>query len=279
MSAFYFTKMHGLGNDFIVINALHQSVHLTAEQIIKLSNRHTGIGFDQCLLIEAPAHKDVDFTYRIFNANGQEVGQCGNGARCLARFIHHYQLSSKPCLTVATTTSRMQLRINKDNSVTVFINPPLFEPADIPLTLPHQQIYYHLPLNHITYPVHALHVGNPHAVLLVEDVDKAPVEEIGPLLSNHPLFPEQANISFMQIIDAHHIRLRVYERGAGETQACGSGAVAAAAVAHLYHNLSDVIDVELPGGHLKVEWPNLSNPIQLTGAAEFVYEGNLCANP
>lgn len=272
----HFTKMHGLGNDFMVIDAIHQTVHLNKDMIIALGRRDTGAGFDQCLLIEAARDADSDFFYRIFNADGQEVGQCGNGARCLARFVHHYKLTDKRHITVATKTTRMHLQINTDDTVTVDFGLPFLEPAMIPIQADNQAPLYHLPLkNGATHSVYAVGVGNPHAVTMVSDVMTAPVASLGKEISEHPLFPEQTNAGFMQIIDSDSIRLRVFERGCGETNACGSGAVAAAIVARLYHGLGPRINITLPGGTLVVDWPDMNGPVSLTGPATFVYEGHL----
>lgn len=269
-----FTKMHGLGNDFVIIDAVYQNnIHLTPNTIAQLSRRDTGIGFDQCLLVEASSAADIDFVYRIFNADGQEVGQCGNGARCLARFVQHYGLTNKQCITVATKTTRMQLRINEDDSVTVDMGKPNLQPIYIPMTLSDQMPLYTLP--NIVRPIHAISVGNPHAVMIVDDVTQSPVQELGHLISHHSFFPQQTNVGFMQIVTPNQINLRVYERGCGETQACGSGAVAAMAVGRLFHNLEADVVVSLPGGDLGVSWPNLDGSIYLTGPAVFVYEGEL----
>lgn len=271
-----FTKMHGLGNDFMVIDGVNQNVALQQEQIAMLSNRYTGIGFDQCLLIEPSLSADVDFNYRIFNADGQEVGQCGNGARCLALFTQHYGLSSKKTLRVATKTTTMDLTINANNSVTVNMGSPKLNPKEIPLNLAQQQARYELPLkNGQQIGIHAISLGNPHAVLLVDELTCAPVQELGQELSTHRYFPEQANVGFMQIINSEHIKLRVYERGCAETNACGSGAVAAAAIGRLYHGLAKTIKVSLLGGDLIIDWPDTKAAIYLTGPACFVYEGEL----
>ena len=271
-----FTKMHGLGNDFMVIDAIHQQVDLKPSQISALSRRDTGVGFDQCLLVEASPHADVDFFYRIYNADGQEVGQCGNGARCLARFLQHYQLTNKRLITVATHTTRMQLQINDDETVTVTMGQPNLDPADIPMLANNKKPLYTIPLQHNeVYECHAINVGNPHAVLVVSSFNTTTINHLGKLISEHPLFPEQTNVGFMKIISPHHIRLRVYERGCGETRACGSGAVAAAAVGKLYHQLADKVRVSLPGGELLVHWPAIDGAIFLTGPATFVYEGSL----
>ncbi|HCD9575014.1 TPA: diaminopimelate epimerase [Legionella pneumophila] len=271
-----FTKMHGLGNDFIVLDGVNQSIQLTVEQIQKLANRHTGIGFDQCLLIESSQTEGIDFNYRIFNADGQEVGQCGNGARCIALFARYYGLTAKNKLTVATKTTLMDLIINDDNSVSVNMGVPRLAPGEIPLLADRQSPEYSLKLNNgNTVNLHAISVGNPHAVLLVENIDTAPVNSLGQQISFHPQFPEQVNVGFMQIVNHEKINLRVYERGCGETIACGSGAVAAAAIARLFYNLSDKITVHLPGGDLCIQWLYPTAPIILTGPAAFVYEGTL----
>ena len=260
----------------MVIDAIHQSVDLSPSQIASLSRRDTGVGFDQCLLVQASHSADVDFFYRIYNADGQEVGQCGNGARCLARFLHHYQLTDKQLITVSTHTTRMQLQLNKNETVTVNLGHPKRAPVDIPLLAKAQSSLYSalLPPNELC-EFHAINVGNPHAVLVVSDLSTEVVLRLGKLLSEHPLFPEQTNVGFMQLISPNHIRLRVYERGCGETRACGSGAVAAAAVGRLYHQLADHVKVSLPGGDLHVHWPALDEDIFLTGPATFIYEGSL----
>ena len=271
-----FTKMHGLGNDFIVIDAIHQNVNLSPHQVARLSQRNTGIGFDQCLIIESSTEPDIDFFYRIFNADGQEVGQCGNGARCLARFLKYYKLSDQHTIRVATRTTRMTLQINADDTVTVDMGVPNFHPAIIPFSSPLQQATYSIPLNdYETISIHALSVGNPHAVIIVPNIELAPVHQVVQLISEHPLFPEQTNVGFMQIISPNIVRLRVYERGCGETNACGSGAVAAVAAGRLFHRLEAQTSVSLPGGELLISWPKLDESIYLTGPAEFIYEGTL----
>jgi diaminopimelate epimerase len=273
-----FTKMHGLGNDFIVIDGINQNINLTPQQIVSMAHRNQGIGFDQCLLIESSHQEGVDFNYRIFNANGQEVGQCGNGARCLALFVKYYGLTKKNHLTIATKTTKMNLHINSDQSVRVAMGIPKLAPKDIPFIAKEQTAQYALELsNGDTISLHAVSVGNPHAVLLVQNIQTAPVSSLGKQISLHPYFPEQVNVGFMQIMTPGHIKLRVYERGCGETQACGSGAVAAAAVGRLYHNLDKQIKVTLPGGDLLIDWPEFNEPICLTGPAVFVYEGILGA--
>lgn len=273
-----FTKMHGLGNDFMMIDALNQQVDLQLNRIKALAQRNTGVGFDQCLLVEAPKKPGTDFYYRIFNADGSEVGQCGNGARCLARFVHHYGLTEKKSITVATISTQMRLQLNEDKTVSVDMGLPKLNPDDIPLKANGPEVLYQLPLNRgSNCQIHALSVGNPHAVILVDNLAEAPVATLGKQISEHVLFPEQSNAGFMQIIDSNHLRLRVYERGCGETQACGSGAVAAAAAGRLWHDMEEQITVNLPGGELRIDWPNLKDSIYLTGPATFVYEGVLMA--
>ena len=271
-----FTKMHGLGNDFMVMDAINQHVKLSSLEITTLANRATGVGFDQCLLIEKSPKEGIDFFYRIYNADGNEVGQCGNGARCLARFVHYYGLTKKTVITVATPTTHMQLHLNADESVTVDMGKPKFDPKHIPLNMPQLAPLYRVPLlNNEQCEVHAVNVGNPHAVLMVNDLTTIAVQELGQQISEHSLFPEQTNAGFMQILSPNYIQLRVYERGCGETRACGSGAVAAVAVGRKYHQLAEQVKVSLPGGELLVEWPNINDSIFLTGPAMFVYEGKL----
>jgi len=271
-----FTKMHGLGNDFMVIDAIHQKVNLTKANIMALANRHTGVGFDQCLLIEPSQEDNIDFFYRIFNADGQEVAQCGNGARCLARFINHYGLSKKRSLAVATHTTIMQLQLNSDDSITIDMGKPKRHPSDIPLKTSQEAEYYTLPLNNQSNClVHAISVGNPHAVMVLPDVKNTPVGSLGKQISEHPLFPLQTNAGFMEILSPNHVRLRVYERGCGETEACGSGAVAAVAIGRLYHQLDKTVTVSVQGGDLTVTWEKFDESIFLTGPAAFVYEGQL----
>ncbi|MBA2711704.1 MAG: diaminopimelate epimerase [Tatlockia sp.] len=270
-----FTKMHGLGNDFIVIDAVSQQVNLQPDMIQQLSRRDTGIGFDQCLLVEASKDSETDFFYRIYNVDGKEVGQCGNGARCLARFIHQYNLSKKETIAVSTSTTKMILKLNKDHSVTVKLEIPKLNPVDIPLKVNKLEEYYQLPLITGVAKVHAINVGNPHAVTIVDNLVGIDLANLGKEISEHALFPEQTNAGFMKIINPSHLQLRVYERGCGETQACGSGAVAAAAVGRLWHKMAEEIMVSLPGGDLRINWPDVKGPIYLTGPATFVYEGVL----
>lgn len=270
----HFTKMHGLGNDFIVIDGINQRVVLTQEQIVSLADRNTGIGFDQCLIVEKSFDDSIDFIYKIYNSNGNEVGQCGNGARCLARFIKAKGLSVKNTFKVATNTTVMHLFIEDDDSVNVSFDKPILEPENIPLLYTSTQMLYSVPLDFDrSCLVHAISVGNPHAILVIDNLTDEFISKYGSAISQHPLFPEQVNVGFMQIISKSQIKLRVYERGCGETKACGSGAVAAVAVGILYHGLDDVVIANLPGGNLKVTWPQERENIFLNGPAQFVYEG------
>lgn len=270
-----FTKMHGLGNDFVVIDAINQAVELTPEQIRRLADRHFGIGFDQLLLVEKPLSGNADFTYRIFNADGGEVAQCGNGARCFARFVRDKHLSDKNELRVDTDSGQLLLRFDDDDLITVNMGIPRHAPAEIPLLADQEAMVYKITVNGSEQAFGAVSMGNPHAVIQVPDVTSAPVAEIGRLLESHAVFPERANIGFMQVIDRKHIKLRVYERGAAETLACGSGACAAAVIGIEQHLLDHDVWVELPGGNLKINWAGRGNPVFMTGPAVRVFDGTL----
>ena len=270
-----FTKMHGLGNDFVVIDAINQSVFLTTEQIQQLADRHTGIGFDQLLLVETASTPAADFRYRIFNADGGEVGQCGNGARCFMQFVHEHGLSRKTTLQVETASGPLQLIRTDDGQITVDMGVPRLEPMEVPFIAPARDLTYTLETNDIPLEIAAISVGNPHAVLLVDTVASAPVTELGPLIECHPRFPERVNVGFMEIVDADTIRLRVYERGAGETRACGSGACAAVVAGRLWGRLSAEVKVLLNGGELVVSWRGEGQPVLMTGPATTVYQGRI----
>ncbi|WP_314283512.1 diaminopimelate epimerase [Haemophilus sputorum] len=270
-----FSKMHGLGNDFMVIDGVTQSVFLTDELIRKLADRHRGVGFDQLLLVEAPYDPDLDFHYRIFNADGSEVSQCGNGARCFARFVSLKGLTDKQDIKVSTANGKMVLSLQEDGQVRVNMGKPIWEPAKVPFIANKFEKNYLLRTELQTAICGVVSMGNPHAVLQVENVQTALVNELGPLLENHERFPERANIGFMQVVNRHHITLRVFERGAGETQACGSGACAAAAVGIMQGALDSPVRVDLPGGTLMIEWQGEGNPLYMTGDAEHVYDGFL----
>jgi diaminopimelate epimerase len=270
-----FTKMHGLGNDFMVIDAIHQSVTLTPEQVRALADRHCGIGFDQLLLVEQATRADTDFRYRIFNADGGEVSQCGNGARCFMQFIHEQGMSRSNRVRVETRNGTLELLRQSDGQVTVNMGVPVLAPADIPFDAPAEALRYPLEVNGATLEIGAVSMGNPHAVLRVDDTATAPVPRLGPLIETHPRFPERVNAGFMQVLDRGHIRLRVFERGAGETLACGSGACAAVVVGRLWGELDETVRVDVNGGELVVSWLGPGAPVMMTGPATTVYQGRI----
>ncbi|WP_025527016.1 diaminopimelate epimerase, partial [Vibrio parahaemolyticus] len=227
---FHFSKMHGLGNDFMVVDCITQNVFFSQDLIRRLADRHTGVGFDQLLVVEAPYDPETDFHYRIFNADGSEVEQCGNGARCFARFVRLKGLTNKYSISVSTKKGKMILDVEDDGEVTVNMGVPEFEPNKIPFKAKQKEKTYIMRAGDKTLFCGAVSMGNPHVVTVVDDVDTADVDTLGPLLESHERFPERVNAGFMQVVSRDHIRLRVYERGAGETQACGSGACGAVAV-------------------------------------------------
>jgi diaminopimelate epimerase len=270
-----FTKMHGLGNDFVVIDAINQHIVLTAEQIRLLSDRHFGIGFDQLLLVEKAVSANADFKYRIFNADGGEVAQCGNGARCFARFVRARKLSDKDEIRVDTDSDQLLLRFDDDNLITVNMGVPKHAPAEIPLQAEEESRFYTVLVNDTEKAFGAVSMGNPHAVLQVTDVKTAPVAELGKALESHAFFPERVNVGFMQVVERNYIKLRVFERGAAETLACGSGACAAVVIG-IEHNLLDhTVCVELPGGKLTINWAGRGEPVLMTGPAVSVFEGQI----
>ncbi len=270
-----FTKMHGLGNDFVVIDAIRQQISLTPEQIRFIANRHFGVGCDQLLLVENAQHSDADFCYRIFNADGSEVAQCGNGARCFARFVRDKKLSCKDNILVDTHAGQLLLTFDDDGLITVNMGVPRHKPALIPLKTEQEEKLYRVVLNDVENAFGAVSLGNPHAVLQVMDVDLAAVDEIGAALESHAFFPQRANIGFMQVIDRNKIKLRVFERGAGETLACGSGACAAVVIGIEQQLLASEVLVELPGGQLKIRWQGRDHPVFMTGPAVSVFEGSI----
>lgn len=268
-----FAKMQGLGNDFMVVDAVTQNVYFSTDLIRRLSDRHCGVGFDQLLIVEPPYDPELDFHYRIFNADGSEVAQCGNGARCFARFVRMKGLTNKRDIRVSTQNGRMLLSVLPDERVMVNMGEPLFEPQQVPFRAPKAEKTYILRAEEHTVLCGVVSMGNPHCVLQVEDVTTAKVERLGPLLEQHERFPERANIGFMEVVSREHIRLRVFERGAGETQACGSGACAAVAVGIQQALLSEEVHVELPGGSLHIRWQGPGQPLFMTGPATHVYDG------
>ncbi|NAW60943.1 diaminopimelate epimerase [Vibrio sp. V31_P5A7T61] len=272
---FHFSKMHGLGNDFMVVDCITQNVFFSPELIRRLANRHTGVGFDQLLVVEAPYDPETDFHYRIFNADGSEVEQCGNGARCFARFVRMKGLTNKYSLSVSTKKGKIILSIEEDDQVCVNMGIPEFEPSKIPFRAKQAEKTYIMRVDEQTLFCGAVSMGNPHVVTVVEDIASAEVERIGPLLESHERFPERVNAGFMQVVNRQQINLRVYERGAGETQACGSGACAAVAVGILQDLLDDTVTVNLPGGRLEISWKGPGQPLYMTGPATHVFDGQL----
>ncbi|HCE2652069.1 TPA: diaminopimelate epimerase [Vibrio parahaemolyticus] len=272
---FHFSKMHGLGNDFMVVDCITQNVFFSQDLIRRLADRHTGVGFDQLLVVEAPYDPETDFHYRIFNADGSEVEQCGNGARCFARFVRLKGLTNKYSISVSTKKGKMILDVEDDGEVTVNMGVPEFEPNKIPFKAKQKEKTYIMRAGDKTLFCGAVSMGNPHVVTVVDDVDTAEVETLGPLLESHERFPERVNAGFMQIVDRNNIRLRVYERGAGETQACGSGACGAVAVGILQGLLDENVKVSLPGGDLRISWQGPGKPLFMTGPATHVFDGQL----
>lgn len=270
-----FTKMQGLGNDFVVLDLVSQRCNLRSRHIRKLADRRLGVGCDQVLVVEPPGNPDVDFRYRIFNADGREVEQCGNGARCVARFVRDRRLTHRSEITVETAVGRMHLKVRKDKQVEVDMGPPRFEPEDIPFEAQARATCYPLELDGRSIEITALSMGNPHAVTLVDDVESAPVAELGPLIESHPRFPQQVNAGFMQVISRNEIALRVYERGVGETRACGSGACAAVVAGRIRELLDECVTVHLTGGDLEITWAGESQAVMMTGPATRVFDGSI----
>ncbi|MBE3662516.1 diaminopimelate epimerase [Vibrio navarrensis] len=272
---FHFSKMHGLGNDFMVVDCITQNVYFSQELIRRLADRHTGVGFDQLLVVEAPYDPETDFHYRIFNADGSEVEQCGNGARCFARFVRMKGLTNKYSISVSTKKGKMILDVEDDDQITVNMGVPEFEPSKIPFRAQQKEKTYIMRVGEKTLFCGAVSMGNPHVVTVVDDVDTAEVKTLGPLLESHERFPERVNAGFMQVVNRNQIRLRVYERGAGETQACGSGACGAVAVGIVQGLLDESVTVKLPGGELHIQWQGPGKPLYMTGPATHVFDGQL----
>ena len=270
-----FSKMHGLGNDFVVIDAITQQVNLSTPQIRHIADRRHGVGCDQLLLVEAPEQDDAQFRYRIFNANGREVEQCGNGARCFARFVRLKGLTQAERIPVQTKAGRIELIIQDDGQVSVDMGRPRLEPEDIPFQAMVRAQRYALSIKGETVQIGAVSMGNPHAVMEVPNVDSAPVAKLGPQIEAHPRFPNHVNVGFMEVIDRSRIRLRVFERGVGETLACGSGACAAVVIGRNQGTLDETVTVELRGGDLVVSWAGEHQPVLMTGPATFVFEGKI----
>ena len=271
----HFTKMHGAGNDFVVIDAVRAAVKINEDQIRKIADRQTGVGCDQVLLIEPPKRPDADFEYRIFNADGSPAGQCGNGARCVGQFIHEQRLSAKSTITLQVGSDLRRLEFDETGSVKAELGAPIFAPAQIPFATDEDATEHALTLANVTVMAGVVSVGNPHAVLLVDDIAATPVEKIGPMIQSLDVFPEGVNVGFMQVESNTQVKLRVFERGAGETLACGSGACAAVIHGIRLGQLANKVTVSVPGGKLEVSWDNGVSSVWLSGPAETVFEGKL----
>ncbi len=272
-----FTKMHGLGNDFVVIDAISQTIDLTAEQIKHIADRHFGVGCDQLLLVEKAETSEAEFRYRIFNADGGEVEQCGNGARCFALFVQQRGLTSNTSIMVETAGGLIRLEII-GSQVVVDMGIPDFIPENIPFLVDNQAESYQLVVNDTVYAIAAVSMGNPHAVMQVDNLETVDIEGLGSAIENHPQFPNRVNVGFMQIINRDEIRLRVFERGAGETLACGTGACAAVAVGRMLGLLNEKVIAQLNGGELNIEWHGAGQALLMTGPATTVFDGRININ-
>ena len=270
-----FTKMHGLGNDFIVFDAAGPQDLPPAEALRRLADRRTGIGFDQALVLEPPRRAGTDVYYRIFNADGSEVEQCGNGARCIARLVATRASRQDDALRLDSPGGVVEARLRRDGQVSVAMGVPDFSPASLPFVADREEPGYRVELPGGPVEFGAVSVGNPHAVIRVRSVADAPVDSVGPAMENHPRFPRRVNVGFLEIVAPDHVRLRVFERGVGETRACGTGACAAVAVARRHGPLAEEVRVDLPGGRLTVQWPGQGRTIWLTGPAETAFEGHV----
>ncbi|HRH17708.1 MAG TPA: diaminopimelate epimerase [Aquabacterium sp.] len=278
-----FTKMHGAGNDFVVLDATRAPLTLSAAQYRFIADRRFGVGADQILIVEpGDASRDIDFTYRIMNADGSEVEQCGNGARCFARFVHDTGLSPKTTLRVQTLKSVIEPRLQADGRVTVDMGAPFLVPAEVPFdttgltpTMVNGCELWTLELANHPVDVAVVSMGNPHAVMRVDSVEHAPVEELGPQIEGHARFPRRVNAGFLEVVNRGHIRLRVYERGSGETLACGSGACAAVVAGIRLGWLDPTVDVDTRGGRLTIQWAGPGQPVLMTGPAVKVFDGDI----
>lgn len=270
-----FTKMQGLGNDFVVIDAYSHQVSLSSQQIKEIADRHFGVGCDQLLLVEKPTSASADFRYRIFNADGGEVEQCGNGARCFVRYVHDKGLTKKSQICVETASGIIYPKLEDNGLVTVDMGAPRFEPTQIPFIADKQAATYQLNIDHETITISAVSMGNPHAVQVVPNLQAAQVEIQGPIIEAHERFPQRVNAGFMEIVDAHHIKLRVFERGAGETLACGTGACAAAVAGIQLGKLQSPVTVKMRGGELSISWEGSDSSVMMTGPAVTVFEGQI----
>ena len=270
-----FTKMHGAGNDFVMIDGVRQDIELSPEQLRLLADRHFGVGCDQILIVEKAAKTEADFRYRIFNADGGEVEQCGNGARCFMRFVHDQKLTAKREIVVETSGGLISPRLEQDGRVTVNMGAPVFDPALVPFEGGSGAVSEPLEVAGETFNISALSVGNPHAVQVVDNIENAPVEKLGPLIERHPRFPKRVNAVFMQVKDRHSLRLRVYERGAGETLSCGTGACAAVVAGIRREMLDSPVNVATRGGVLSISWDGDGQPVLMTGPAITVFTGEI----
>ncbi len=270
-----FTKMHGAGNDFVVLDGTRQKIDLSPEQMRLLADRRFGVGCDQILLVEKAQHRSADFRYRIFNADGGEVEQCGNGARCFMRFVYDNKLTGKREISVETQCGLIVPRLEEDGRVTVNMGAPIFEPVRIPFAGGSGAISEPLEVSGQTLQISAVSMGNPHAVQVVSDIELAPVEILGAQIEHHPRFPNRVNAGFMQITDRHHIKLRVYERGAGETLSCGTGACAAVVAGIRLNLLDNPVNVATRGGTLTITWQSGDSPVLMTGPAMSVFIGEI----
>ncbi|MFT6102536.1 MAG: diaminopimelate epimerase [Candidatus Endobugula sp.] len=270
-----FTKMHGLGNDFVVFDGINQDIDLSSERIRKIADRRLGIGCDQLLVVEVPQQSENDFRYRIYNYDGSEVENCGNGARCFAKFVRDKKLTGKSTIRVETLGGVLTLHASRQGDVTVNMGVPVLIPAEIPFIADSQAVTYDLALPDQTISISAISMGNPHAVTLVDNVGTALVEQWGPLIENHSRFPNRVNAGFMAVVSRSAMRLRVYERGVGETLACGTGACAAVVAGHLQGLLDPIVTAHLRGGDLRIEWQGAGHPVMMTGPATTVFQGQV----
>ena len=278
-----FTKMHGLGNDFVVLDLISQDITLQEEQVRILADRHRGIGFDQLLTVEPPSVPEADFLYRIFNSDGREVEQCGNGARCLILFLRQKRFTAKKSIILETKGGHLSCKIEEGDNVSVNMGVPKLDPRDIPFLSEKREVFYNIPIENNSgkkgdcsqVRLSAINIGNPHAVILVNDIKEAPLNELGPIIESHNSFPKKANVGFMEIMNRSEIALRVYERGVGETLACGTGACAAVVAGRLQGRLDSKVNVHLAGGSLSIRWPGQNRNIHMAGPACRVFEGNI----
>lgn len=270
-----FAKMHGLGNDFVVFEAIHQDVRLSREQLCWIADRRLGVGCDQVLVVRPASEPGVDFDYQVFNRNGKEAEQCGNGARCIGKFLRHNNLIHKDSVSIKTVSGVYRISLREDDLVTVDMGPPVFEPEKIPFTAARTSTSYLLEVGEEQVEIGAVSMGNPHAVMQVDSVEHAPVSTLGPKIETHPMFPRKVNAGFMQILDSKNIALRVFERDVGETSACGTGACAAVAVGQFQNLLDTKVSVRLPGGRLLIECDSPDQPVFMTGPATLSFEGTL----